>query len=146
MTAYALIEAALDAALSDNSTITMLGPFVHTNGYIEAVKVLNIMLLPFIGLLLERYLSPVQTWSRLDITFVTVGLTKEYKPLLYWLHVALVRNGPHSPSPIFAPNSMMLVPEQDLFNHRHQVLVGYLPSFDKSLSCAQVLIITTTRA
>ena len=38
---------------------------------------------------------------------------------------------------------MVLVPEQDLFYHRHQVLVGYLPSFDKSLSCAQVLIITT---
>ena len=111
MTAYALIEAALDAALSDNSTITMLGPFVHTNGYIEAVKVLNIMLLPFIGLLLERYLSPVQTWSRLDITFVTVGLTKEYKPLLDWLRSALVCSGPHTLYHIIATKTTELVPD-----------------------------------
>ena len=61
--------------------------------------------------------------------------------LLEWLRGVLFLRGLHRLSPLVVPAIMEPVPDQDLFSHRHKLLVYDLPGLDTSLSRNQGYLI-----
>ena len=69
----------------------------------EAIHVRKTIYLPapFVGILLEHYLTPVEAWSRLCGAIVNTGSTVDCNPITNWLRVALtMRSGIDHPSPL----------------------------------------------
>ena len=57
----------------------------------DAITQNNVVVTPlFIRILLNSYLSHIQSWARLHITIVAANISKEYKTPLDWLRFMLV--------------------------------------------------------
>ena len=91
-TTYLPTESDLDAALSANVSVTFMSPLQRVDVDAKAVKVQNTVFFspPFVRLLLNRNLPPIQAQACLCSAIIIVGLVKEYKPLLDWPRVVLV--------------------------------------------------------
>ena len=125
MITYVPAESALDTTLAADATITLLGTYFQTNADVKAIKIRETVFIPspFVGILLESNLSLVQAWAFSLGVIVTAGITKNCKTLLDWLCVALVCGACHDLSPLVVPEITAPVPERDLFDSRHQLLV-----------------------
>ena len=57
----------------------------------DAITQNNVVVTPlFIRILLNSYLSYIQSWARLHSTIVAANISKEYKTPLDWLRFMLV--------------------------------------------------------
>ena len=86
------MESALNSTPAADFSLTLLGPYLSLDTDGEDSKVQNTVSdpPPFFRILLERYLSPIQSRNRLCIAIIRVGIANGYKDLLDWMWFALV--------------------------------------------------------
>ena len=106
ITAHVPTAQAIDAALAANPKLDLLGPFFAEGADMDSIRVRNIIYLPdpFLGIFLQRNLTPAKAWSHLRGAIIDAGATYDCCHIIDWLWVALTRKrGEDHPSPLAMP-------------------------------------------
>ena len=84
----------IDAVLATNTKLDLLGPFAADNIDVDAIHISNTIYLtsPFLGIFLERNLTPVKAWSCLRDAIVDARAAVGCRPIIYWFRVTLTSN------------------------------------------------------
>ena len=86
--------------------LDLMGTFSTDNTDMDALRIRNIIYLPnlFVGIFLERELTPVEAWICLHYTIVEDGATVDFRLIIDWIWVALTRkSGEDQTSPFAMP-------------------------------------------
>ena len=106
VTVHILIAQAIDAALPAKPKLDLLGPFFAEGVDMDSIRVRKIIYLPapFLGIFLERNLTPAEARSRLRGAIIDAGATADCCHIIDWLRVALTRKrGEDHPPPLATP-------------------------------------------
>ena len=99
---------------------------------------------PYVGLLLCADLTPVEACNRLQGDIVDAAAEDDCRPLIDWLHAAIVRSVPNTYSAVIVPEPSEPLPDALLIQHRHRLLISHLPKLDPSINQAAGTRITET--
>ena len=77
--------------MATNPEIDLLGPFTAYDTDMNSIHVRKTIYLPapFMGILLERNLTPVEVWSFLRDTIVNAGATVDCQCVIEWIRITL---------------------------------------------------------
>ena len=106
----------------------------------DAIRIRNIIYLPapFLGIFLERNQIPEEAWSRMQGDIVAAGATVDFRPIIDWLRVALMRkSGEDQPYPLFMSQPTTLLVDDDLMLQHHKILTCHLCGIDPLLQRVQ---------
>ena len=120
---------AIDAALSLDPDADLLGPFTAADADVEPLHVRKTIYLPapFVGLFLERDITPAEAWNRLHGAIVDAGQEVDFWPIVNWLWVALKKKVRDNNSPLALPRPTTPFSNGDILRHRHHMLTGTYP-------------------
>ena len=97
------VEQSIDTALTSDPELDLLGPFAADESDVEVICVSKTIYLPtpFVGVFLERNLTPVEAWSCLRGAIVDAGSTVYCCLVIDWLRFSLTRKSKYDqPSPL----------------------------------------------
>ena len=90
-TVHVLRAQVIDAALASDLKLDLMGPFTMDDADMDAIHFRNTIYLPapFLGIFLERDLTPFKVLSRLRGSIFNAGATVYCQHIIDWLQVAL---------------------------------------------------------
>ena len=108
--------------------VNILGPFTSINTNVERLRIRKIFYLPapFVGLFIEKDLTPMEVWTRLCRTIFDGGLEVDCSPIINWLCDALTLKTGDEKSPLFMPRPTVPLADGDLLRHRNHMLSCHL--------------------
>ena len=130
--------AAIDMTLSGDANLTLLGPYGAGDSGVEIIRCRKTVYVPalYVGLMLGGYLTPVEAWNRLWVAIFDAVAEDACRPLIDWLHAAIVRSVPNTYSMLVFPKPSAPLPNALLLQHRHRLLLSHLPGLDPSINRA----------
>ena len=133
---YVPSAAAIDTSLAGDPNITLLGPYDagDAGGEIICCRKTVYVSAPYVVLLLRNDLSLVEAWNRLRGAIIDAAAEAACRPMIDWLHAAIVRSGPNAHSALVVPNPSEPLPDALLLQHRHRLLLIHLPGLDPSIN------------
>ena len=135
---YVLNAVAIDTSLAGDTNLTLLGPYGAGDAEVEIIRCRKTVYVPapYVGLLLSTDLSPAQAWNRLCGVIVDAATTAACRPIIAWLHDAIVRSGLNTHSALVVPNPSAPLPDTILLQHRHQIIISHLSGLKPSINGA----------
>ena len=136
---YVPSAAAIDTSLDGDPNVTLLGPYSAGDAGAEIIRCRKTFYVPapYVGLLLSDDLIPVEVWNRLRGAIVYAAAEAACRPVINWLHAAIVRSGPNTYSALVVPNPLAPLPDALLLQHRHRLLLIHLPALKPALTARQ---------
>ena len=146
---YVTSATTIDTSLTGDPNITLLGAYVAGDAGDAGAEIIRCrktfyVPAPYVGLLLSDDLIPVEVWNRLRGAIVYAAAEAACRPVINWLHAAIVRSGPNTYSALVVPNPLAPLPDALLLQHRHRLLLIHLPGLETSINCAAGTCIAKT--
>ena len=90
---YVLTAEAIDTSLAYDPEVDCLGPSASEDAGIDYVLYLRTIyiMVPFMVILLDRYLMPVEVWSCIQGDIVNAGADADFQPIINWILVAFTQ-------------------------------------------------------
>ena len=135
---YVPSAAAIDTSLYGDTNVTLLGPYGAGDAGVEIICYCKTVYVParYVGLLLCAHLTPAEARNRLRRAIVDAAAEADYRPLIDWLHAAIVRSVSNTHSTLIVPEPSAPLPDTLLLQHRHQLFLSHLPRLDPSINRA----------
>ena len=142
---HVLTDLEIDAALSYDPDLDLLGPFATTDVDTEALCVRTSIYTPapFASLFLERDLMPTEAWTCLCGIIIGAGQEVGCRPILDWLGVALTKNVGKNKSTLDLPLPTAPLANRYLILQRHHMLTQHLPGLHPAVQRVQGSLIAT---
>ena len=143
---YVPIDATIDASLTGDTNITLLGPYGAEDAEVKIIRCRKTVYspAPYVGLFLCADLYPVEAWNRLRGAIVDALAEDACRPLIDWLRAAIVRSGPNTHSALVVHEPSAPLPVALLIHHRHWLLLSHLPGINPSINRAAGTCIADT--
>ena len=144
-TVHILTDLDMDAELSQDPNVNLLGAFNATNvgmGILCICKTIY-LLVPFVGIFLEKDLTPSEAWTCLCGVVVDRRKEADFRLITYWLHVALTKKVGDKKYPLAMLKPTKVLSDRDLLRHCHNMLTRHLPRMEPTLQRVQGLLIVT---
>ena len=129
-------SAAIDTSLAGNPNVTLLGPYGAGDVGVKIIPCRKTVYFPasYVGLLLSADISPVEAWNHLHVEIVDAASEAACRPIIDWLHTAIIVYGPNTHSALMVPDPSAPLPDALLLQHRHKQLLSHLPGLDLSIN------------
>ena len=143
---YVVTAKVIESALSENLNLDLLGPLSADDSDMEVIRIKKTIYLPtpYVGIFLERDLTPNYAWSRLQGAIVDARGEVGCQTIIDWIRIALMNNsGEDQPYPLAIILPTAPLADVDLIRHCHQILTCNLPGTNPTLQRVQGYLIDT---
>ena len=135
---YVPSAANINTSLDGDANLKLLGPYEVGDAGVEIICCRKKLYFPapYAGLWLGANLNLVEAWNRLQGDISDAAAEDACRPLIDWIHVAIVRGGPNTYSALVVPKPSPPLPDALLLQHCHRLMLNHLPGLDPSISQA----------